>query len=307
MNKRRNLLSEEELRIATKSKYLTSDEEALKLFFEDCQLRNLRPDTLKFYREKLKPFDRPIIEMAERDIKNMIVSMQDRKLKTTTINTKLRAFRSLFNFLYKNKHIKNNPIANIKLLKERKQVVNTFTKEQLTELFSLCDQKTFVGLRDYTIMLLMLDTGIRLNELVGIKVDDIKDDAILITETKTYFERLLPISKKMKEQLTIYVKIRGRANTDKLFINQDGGEFKRRSLQTRMTIYSGQSGITDVRVSCHTFRHTFARMFIENGGSAFHLQAQLGHSSMEITKKYVNLFATDRAESHQKYSPLNNF
>ena len=82
MNKRRNLLLEEELRIATKSKYLTSDEE----------LRNLRPDTLKFYREKLKPFDRPIIEMAERDIKNMIVSMQDRKLKTTTINTKLRAF-----------------------------------------------------------------------------------------------------------------------------------------------------------------------------------------------------------------------
>ena len=60
---------------------------------------------------------------------------------------------------------------------------------------------------------------------MGIKVDDIKDDAILITETKTYFDRLFPISKKMKEQLTIYVKIQGKANTDKLFINQDGGEF----------------------------------------------------------------------------------
>lgn len=227
---------------------------------EDCKLRNLRDDILKYYSQKLKPHDKPIIEMTERNIKNMILDMQDKNLKVTTINTKLRAYRSFYNFLSKNKHVKTNPMANVKLLKERKVVVPTFTKEQLELLFSLCDKKTFVGLRDYTIMLLMFDTGIRLNELVGIKVADVKEDAVVITETKTYFERLLPMTKKMKEQLDIYIKIRGEADTNSLFINQDGNSLKRRSIQNRIEHYGKLSSITDVWVSAHTFRHTFAHV-----------------------------------------------
>ncbi|MGX9135949.1 tyrosine-type recombinase/integrase [Rummeliibacillus sp. JY-2-4R] len=74
-------------------------------------------------------------------------------------------------------------------------------------------------------------------------------------------------------------------DTDKLFINQDDKSLKRRSIQNRIEHYGKLSGITDVRVSCNTFRHTMARMYIENGGDAFHLQSLLGHTSMEITKK----------------------
>ncbi|MGR5975279.1 tyrosine-type recombinase/integrase [Bacillus paranthracis] len=65
--------------------------------------------------------------------------------------------------------------------------------------------------------------------------------------------------------------------------------------------------MTDVRVSAHTFRHTSAKMFIQNGGNAFHLQQLLGHTSLEITKKYVNLWSKDVAEAHKKYSALNDF
>ncbi len=307
MSKRRTILSEDELRIATKTSYVATDEEALKLFFEDCQLRNLRPHTFKYYRESLKAEGKPMVEMTERDMKNMVINMQNRGLKTTTINTKLRAYRTFFNFLHKNKHIKQNPIANIKLLKQRKEVVPTFSKEQLNLLFSLCDKKTFVGLRDYTIMLVMLDTAVRINELINIELQDVKENEIVIRETKTYFERIVPMSRKLKEQLDIYMKIRGKADTEKLFINQDGKELKKRSVQTRLERYGKESGITDVRVSAHTFRHTSAKMFIQNGGNAFHLQQLLGHTSLEITKKYVNLWSTDVAEAHKKYSALNYF
>lgn len=307
MSKRRTLLNEDELRIATKTSYVTTDEEALKLFFEDCQLRNLRPHTFKYYRESLKMEGKPMVEMTERDMKNMVINMQNRGLKTTTINTKLRAYRTFFNFLYKNKHIKQNPIANIKLLKQRKEVVPTFSNDQLKLLFSLCDQKTFVGLRDYTIMLVMLDTAVRINELIIIELQDVKENEIVIRETKTYFERIVPMSKKLKEQLEIYIKIRGKADTNKLFINQDGKELKKRSVQTRIECYGKESRITDVRVSAHTFRHTTAKMFIQNGGNTFHLQQLLGHTSLEITKKYLNLWSTDVAEAHKKYSALNDF
>lgn len=306
MSKRRILLTEDELKIATKSSYVTTDEEAFKLFFTDCQLRSLRPHTIKFYREQFHAIKVPKVTMTETDIKALIMDMQDNGLKASTINTRLRALRSFFNFLYKNKHIKKNPITNIKLLNQRKEIVPTFSKEQLQLLFSLCDKKTFVGIRDYTIMLLMLDTAIRVNELANIELSDVKENEIVIRETKTFFERIVPMSKKLKEQMDIYIRIRGRADTNKLFINQDGNELKKRSIQTRIEHYGKLSGIKDVRVSCHTFRHTSAKMFIVNGGNAFHLQQLLGHTSLEITKKYVNLWATDVAESHKKYSALNN-
>lgn len=304
---RRGLLSEEELKIATKTKFISTDHEAFELFFEDCKLRNLRPHTLKYYREQFQAVKSSLINMNDKDIKTLILDMQNQGLKVTTINSRLRALRSFYNFLHKNKHIKKNPMADVKLLKERKQAVNSLSKEQLALLFSLCDQKTFVGLRDYTIMMLLVDSGIRLNELVGLEVSDIRDNDILVRQTKTYFERVLPISDKMKEQLNIYLKIRGKANTEALFINQDGGALKPRSIQNRIEHYGKLSGIEGVRISCHTFRHTHARLFIQNGGSAFHLQSMLGHTSMEVTKRYVNLFANDVADSHKKYSPLNNF
>lgn len=306
MAKRRNLLNEDELKIATKSSYIISDDAALKLFFEDCQLRNLRPHTFKYYRENLQSKGKPLVLMSESDLKIMILNMQQRDLKISTINTKLRALRSFYNFLHKNKHIKKNPLSDIKLLKQRKEIVPTFSKEQLKLLFSLCDKKTFVGIRDYTIMLLLLDTAVRVNEMVNIELQDVKENEIIIRKTKTFFERIVPISKKLKEQMDIYIKIRGKADTEKLLINVDGKELKKRSVQTRIEHYGKLSGIKDVRVSCHTFRHTSVKLFIQNGGNSFHLQQLLGHTSLEITKKYVNLWTTDVAESHKKYSALNN-
>lgn len=306
MSKRRSLLTDDEIRISTKTTFVTTDEEALKLFYEECHLKNLRPHTIKYYRENLQSKDQPLVSMIERDIKLMILDMQERGLKITTINTKLRALRCFFNFLYKNNHIKKSPMANVKLLKQRKEVVPSFSKEQVKLLFSLCDKRTFVGIRDYTIMLLMLDTAIRLNELVNIELSDVKEHEIVIRETKTFFERVVPMSKKLKEQMDIWIKIRGNCHTDKLFINVDGDELKKRSIQNRIEHYAKLSGITNVRVSCHTFRHTSAKFFIQNGGNAFHLQQLLGHTSLEITKKYINLWSKDVAESHKQYGALSN-
>lgn len=83
--------------------------------------------------------------------------------------------------------------------------MSTLSKDQIKLLLSLCDRKTFVGVRDYTIMMLMLDTAIR--ELANIEVADVKHNEIVIRETKTFFERIVPMSKKLKEQMEICIKI----------------------------------------------------------------------------------------------------
>ncbi|MGX6444254.1 tyrosine-type recombinase/integrase [Neobacillus sp. K501] len=322
MARRKNVLDESELAIIEKKSkvYVETFKDAIDLFVKDCELRNLRPFTIKYYLNEFQAFLNSLTvqeinvtvlkpyKVTEEHIKeNVILFMRNHKgLKVVTINTRLRALRTFYNFLYKAKHIPVNPMENIKLLKDRKTIIATFSKEQLNKLFKQPDLKTFTGVRDYTIMMLMLETGIRVNELVGVSLADIRweDNLLCIRNAKSYRERLVPIQKVMKDQLKKYIAIRGYVESDALFVTVDGTRLTRRGVQQRITTYGGMAKLKDVRCSCHTFRHTFAKLSVQQGANIFELQAILGHSSMEIVKTYVNLFGNDVRDRHKEFSPL---
>ncbi|MTH53534.1 tyrosine-type recombinase/integrase [Bacillus mangrovi] len=322
MARRKNTLDQSELAIMTKDtkSYVSTFEEAIELFVKDCELRNLRPFTIQYYLNEFKAFLNLLssqgidisnlkpFNVTEEHIKeNVILFMKNYKgNRVVSINTRLRALRSLFNFLYKHKHISQNPMQNTKLLKDRKRIIPTFNKEQLNKLFRQPDLTTFTGVRDYTIMLLMLETGIRVNELAGLSLNDIRweDHLVCIRNAKSYRERLVPIQNEMKKQLKKYIAIRGYVESEALFVTVDGTRLTRRGIQQRIIKYGRMSQIEGVRCSCHTFRHTFAKLSVQQGANIFELQAILGHTSMEIVKTYVNLFGTDVRESHKKFSPL---
>nr|WP_238458108.1 tyrosine-type recombinase/integrase [Alkalihalobacterium alkalinitrilicum] len=294
-------------------------EEALKLFLEDCEIRNLRAHTTKYYKNELSAFYKILREQEidpaphkirnEHIKRNVILYLKDIKgLKIVSINTKLRAIRSFFNFLHREKHITNNPVENIKLLKDRKSAMPTFSKEQLSDLFKQPDLRTFTGIRDYTIMSLLLETGVRANECVGISLGDVNynECTVLIRNAKGYKERLVPIQSTMKNLLKKYIAIRGTVKTDALFVTIDGTPLTKRQLQNRVTYYGNKAKIKDVRCSCHTFRHTFAKLSVKGGADIFTLQSILGHTSMEMVRTYVNLFSDDVMEKHKEFSPLKN-
>lgn len=317
MARRTNELSIEELAIiqspnATKHVDFKS---ALESFVDDCEIRNLRPQTIKYYRNELSVFyktlkeignDSPMDEILNDTLKEVIVHMKKKGLQTVTINTRLRAIRAFFNFLQRERYIKHNPMGEIKLLKDRKKVVETFTNKQLETLFKQPNLRSFVGVRDYTFMMLLLETGIRVSELEGVCVHDIKwnDSRIHIRNTKTYRERLVPIQSKMKQQLQKYLQIRGTTQSDALFLTLDDTLMSKRQFQNRVTYYGKQAGLKGVRCSCHTFRHTFAKYSVKNGAGIFELQQILGHTSMEMVRTYVNLFSDDVMEKHRAFSPL---
>lgn len=320
--RRKNVLDESELAIVKKEtkSYVESFEEAINLFMKDCELRNLRPFTVQYYLNEFKAFlsqlsqqgiDITILKpynVTEEHIKeNVILYMKNYKgNRVVSINTRLRALRSIFNFLSKHKHIPQNPMRNVKLLKDRKRVIPTFSIDQLNKLFRQPELTTFTGVRDYTIMLLMLETGIRVNELSGLSLSDIRwdDNMVCIRNAKSYRERLVPIQKEMKDQLRKYIAIRGYVESEALFVTVDGTRLTRRGIQQRIIKYGEMANIQGVRCSCHTFRHTFAKLSVQRGANIFELQAILGHSSMEIVKTYVNLFGSDVRESHKKFSPV---
>ncbi|WP_346200675.1 tyrosine-type recombinase/integrase [Caldifermentibacillus hisashii] len=318
MARRINELSIEELSVIQTKKVVKEIDfkSAFESFVDDCEIRNLRPQTIQYYRNELSVFyktlkeigvDAPMDEISKDTLKDIIIQMKKKGLQTVTINTRLRAIRAFFNFLQRERYIKHNPMAEIKLLKDRKKIVETFTNKQLQMLFKQPNLRTFVGIRDYTFMMLLLETGIRVSELEGVCVQDIiwNESRIHIRKTKTYRERLVPIQNKMKQQLQKYLQIRGTTECDALFLTLDDTPMSKRQFQNRVTYYGKQANLQGVRCSCHTFRHTFAKYSVKNGAGIFELQQILGHTSMEMVKTYVNLFSDDVMEKHKAFSPLN--
>lgn len=155
-------------------------------------------------------------------------------------------------------------------------------------------------------MMLMLETGIRVNEFVGVSLSDIRleDNLLCVRNAKSYRERLVPIQKVMKDQLKKYITVRGYVESDALFVTMDGTRLTKRGVQQRISIYGEMAKLKDVRCNCHTFRHTFAKLSVQQGANIFELQSILGHSSMEIVKTYVNLFGNDVRDRHKEFSPL---
>ncbi|MBM7554905.1 tyrosine-type recombinase/integrase [Thalassobacillus pellis] len=316
MARRQNYLSSQQVDLINGNIQPIPFENLFDIFLDDCDLRNLRPDTQRYYRNELQAFKKVLTEQnidptpnnITKSIiqKNFIQYSIKQGLKTSSINTRLRAIRAFFNYLYKYEHIELNPVSELQLLSNRREVVETFSKTQINHLLKQVNFKTFTGVRDYTIMLLLLETGIRANECVNLNVDDIRweDSMIVIRHTKNHRQRLVPFTAKMRKSLDRWLALRGVVETRRIFITVDDTPLSRRQLYTRLRQYGELAKINNVRVSAHTFRHTFAKYCVEQGASIFDLQKLLGHSSMEMVRTYVNMFSTEVRDNHRSFSPL---
>lgn len=194
-------------------------------------------------------------------------------------------------------------MKSVSMLKEHAEVIEVLTEEELAKLLQAPDLTTFTGYRDYCILSLFIECGLRVSELIGIAVEDINlhNGTIVIKHVKT-FQRTLPIQSRMREILQRYIAIRGEVNCKELFITVDEKPLSRRQVQNRLATYGKKIG---KNVSPHLIRHSFARLCVIQGMDAFTLMALLGHTDITITKRYVHLFSEDVQEVHKQMSPLN--
>lgn len=307
---RRGKLTDDELKLINAK---ITDEEALKKFERDCHLRNLRPATIKYYKSELTAvktclaelsIDKEVVEISQEDIETLILHLKD-KIKVVSINTRLRAIKAFFNYLDKNKLIYSNPTKNIKQLRDRQKIMETLDDDEIVQIAKhIKNQKSFVGYRDYAIFLIMIDTGIRLSELVGVNIDDVRENKIIIRNTKNLRERTVYPIKKTQDAISKYLKLRGNLHHDYLFVNVDNDPLRRRSVQTRFEKYKEELKFKK-QLSPHVLRHTYAKRSIMSGMDAFSLAALLGHSDLTVTKRYVALWGADLEEKAKKYSSIN--
>jgi len=208
-------------------------------------------------------------------------------------------------------YISNNPMERLKIPKVPRKVIATFTPEQLKKMISRLDLNKARTFRDYTIILLLLDTGIRLSELANLRVEgvDFKQSYLLVSG-KGSKERIVPIGTQVRRLLWRYISTFRpdpyySENTN-MFLIANGNPLKGGAIRLMISRLGVKAGISGVRCSAHTFRHTFAKEYLMQGGDVFSLQRILGHSSLEMVKVYVNLALSDVSRQHRKYSPVDN-
>jgi integrase/recombinase XerD len=228
------------------------------------------------------------------------------KLKTSTINIRLRTVKAMFNWAMSEGIIKESPFDNVDLLKVPEEDFQVISKAQERRLFDCCELTTLTGLRDALLMSFLLDTGVRIGECLRISVGEIdlqnRSASVRAESAKTRKARVVYFGRRTQEMLTIYLAWHEKnGQVPNLFLNEFGQPLDKDWATKRISSIGKKAKITGVRISPHTFRHTFATRYIKATGDPFSLRRLLGHSSMEMVNRYVNQDVADVRDQYEKF------
>ena len=194
----------------------------------------------------------------------------------TTIKHNFIAIRACFKCLVARHIIPINPLDDIPKPRVPKKVIQSFNREEVQAILNAFDKNTFTGFRNYTVMSILFSTGLRKSELLQMNV--------------------------RKE----YLKERKLADRDVFIVSCRGGRLTKGGLGTVFAKLKQSKKQWAHRVSAHTWRHTFAKFFLLNGGDIFSLQKILGHEDIESTRIYIELTKEEIRLQNDKYNPLDN-
>ena len=235
--------------------------------------------------------------------KNHLIKLEE--LANASINHYLRDIRTFVNWCKDRTYIEED--IKIQLVKGQEAVKETYTEEELQKLIARPHEgDSFAMWRDWAVINWILGTGHRANTIVNMKIGDVHfgRKEIVIREQKNKKPTIAPLSQKLSTVLKTYMKkcLSEMSDDDYLFCNQYGEQLTTKALQHSVAKYNKKRGVE--KTSVHALRHTFARDWVVNGGDVFRLQKLLGHSTLEMTRHYVNLFGADLKKDYEDFSPL---
>ena len=227
-------------------------------------------------------------------------------MSSTTVHDYFRAIRTFFNWLVKEGLITDNPITRIKAPKTKKKVIQALTPKEIERLMDSCSGNDVLEVRNKAILSIFLDTGLRVAELADLKISDVdvNTGSILVRHGKGGKQRVVRIGNRAQKALWKYVTIYRKGDSDRLLIGRCYEPLSLRGVKMIVRRLGEKSG---VKVHPHQLRHTFAISFLRAGGDVFSLQYLLGHSTLDMTQRYLqSLNADDAAKAHKMFSPLDN-
>jgi len=232
---------------------------------------------------------------------------QQKKLSDQTILAHVQTLKSFFGWLERSAYIDDNPVKMLGRPRISRKHIEILTRKEIYQVLSAIDLKTPVGARDTAIVMTLLDTGLRCAELTNLKMEDTHlDQRRLKVMGKGARERVVPVGSKVHAMLARYIhQYRPEPAsivTDHVFLTAYGRPITVNGIQLMLKRLAKRSGVR--RLHAHLCRHTFATQYLENGGDVFSLQTILGHSSLEMVRRYLSLSSDHIVSQHQRFSPL---
>ncbi|WP_053957137.1 tyrosine-type recombinase/integrase [Inediibacterium massiliense] len=308
-----------------------------------CESKNLAKKTMMSYEQTLKLFskyleyEKNIINIKQVDEKilreyinytkergkytivsnentshyNMPSNRKDyaKKISITTINNYIRNLKVFFNFLKDQNYIQKDVVSKIKQLKNDRKPKDFITDEQFMNMLRHIDTTKFHEYRDYIIIQLLLDTGMRIGECLLIQSDNIdlnyKSIFLKAENTKSKKSRYIYFSQIMYTQLKRWIQYKDRyTESNYLFCSKKGTPILIHSFEKKIKEYGNRVGL---KIHPHQLRNNFAKRFLMSGGNIHTLSVILGHSSVKITEQaYLDLTNDDIRKNYQQFSPLMN-
>ena len=275
--------------------------DAAKEFEFNCQCRKLSDKTIRNYGkligyllDYLKEQHKVLCleDVRPMYIKAYLMMLQERGAKPQYINDQLKAFKVLFRYLYEEGYTDSILTERIKNVKQPKTIIKTFTEQEVKKLTEYYSGHTFMEVRNRLMLMTFFDTGIRVSELIDLKLSQVKDEYILI-HGKGDKERVVPKSPLLNKWMFKYLNTREnffayRRVPENVFLSRNGRPMTTESIHRVIKIAGKAVGVSrDIRVSPHTSRHTFAQMQLKNGLDLYSLSRLMGHSNISITQRYL--------------------
>jgi len=286
----------------------------LELFLQDAQAANRARGTLIFYQQKLGPFldhlrregvHRPE-EIGPVHLRSFMSALADGHTPGGC-HAYWRAMRAFLRFLLREEVLEKDPLIRVRAPKVDLEPLESVDQGVVGAILATCD-KSVVGLRDRSLVLTLLDTGLRAGEACALNIMDIDltNGAIIVRHSKNRKPRTVFVGKQARRALTAYLAARDTVNPeDPLWLAYDRGggaqRFSYTGLRDVMRRRASRAGVP--APALHSFRRGFAIMMLRAGADVVTLSRMMGHGSLPVLMRYLNQQSSDLQRVHEVCSP----
>ncbi len=271
----------------------------IKLFLEFLQKdKKLSNNTLQSYRRDITQFETYVnekylqfLKIKKEDIQNYLIQLKENGKKTSTISRNLASIRSFYQYLVRNKKVKEDPTEGIQSPKVEKRIPSVLTSQEVELLLDQPKAVDLKGIRDKAMLEFAYATGMRVTEIINLNAEDINLKEGYVSCKTENKQRNIPLGAISVNALKDYLKkarpyLIKNENEKSLFVNINGKRLTRQGFWKIVKFYKEQAHI-EKDITPHVLRHSFATHLLQNGADLKAIQVMLGHSDISSTQVYM--------------------
>lgn len=275
--------------------------------------KNMSENTVMSYYRDIRQFNAyinsegyDILGVGRLQIMDFIAHLQSEGKADSSLSRCIASVRALYSFLIKNNAVKTNPASDIKLPRLAKKTPSVLTKKEVEDLLESPSVSNSRGIRDKAMLEVMYATGIKVSELISLKLDDVDAELGYLKCIQTKNVRIVPMGRcaltALKNYLNVARPLMANPETVTLFVNCNGDEMSRQGFWKIVKEYAKKAGIKK-DINPHTLRHSFATHLVQNGADLFSIQEMLGHKDISSTQIYAKIAHSGIREVYNKAHP----